>query len=364
MQHPVSLGLTWLRSPAVSAAIAAALLPLFAPLALAACTLEQLAELTTSASSPPVVPVTINGQAASIVVGTGAVNSIIWRSAAQALHLTIAPYHRSIAPVAGGADTLGRVWVKDLAVGGFVLHDFVMLADGRPGSEQNVGILGENFLSNFDIEFDLGKNVIRLFRAEGCKSGQAVYWANSYSVVDLARAAGAIADGTNLLSSRRHFIDPGRVIAHVSLNGQDALAMFDTGAPQSVVSSAFVRSRNIPSESVPIEAAPGPGLAGKAVPTEVATFSVLSIGQENLQNVRLQVADLWGGTRQVDTGSMVAHDAVAPADMLIGSDFFRAHRVFMSNSQGKLYFTYQGGPVFVPTPVPASAAGSAPAHAP
>jgi len=32
--------------------------------------------------------------------------------------------------------------------------------------------------------------------------------------------------------------------------------------------------------------------------------------------------------------------------MLLGLDFLRAHRVYVAHSQGKLYFTYSGGPVF------------------
>ena len=36
--------------------------------------------------------------------------------------------------------------------------------------------------------------------------------------------------------------------------------------------------------------------------------------------------------------------------MLIGADFLRAHRVLVSHSQRKMYFTYLGGPVFAPPP--------------
>jgi tetratricopeptide (TPR) repeat protein len=32
--------------------------------------------------------------------------------------------------------------------------------------------------------------------------------------------------------------------------------------------------------------------------------------------------------------------------MLLGADFLRAHRVLVAHSQGKMYFTYAGGPVF------------------
>lgn len=32
--------------------------------------------------------------------------------------------------------------------------------------------------------------------------------------------------------------------------------------------------------------------------------------------------------------------------MLIGADFFLSHRIYVASSQGKLYCTYNGGPVF------------------
>ncbi len=32
--------------------------------------------------------------------------------------------------------------------------------------------------------------------------------------------------------------------------------------------------------------------------------------------------------------------------MILGGDFFVSHHVYVSNSQHKLYFTYNGGPVF------------------
>jgi hypothetical protein len=32
--------------------------------------------------------------------------------------------------------------------------------------------------------------------------------------------------------------------------------------------------------------------------------------------------------------------------MLLGADFFLSHRIFVSNEQHKVYFTYNGGPVF------------------
>jgi len=48
------------------------------------------------------------------------------------------------------------------------------------------------------------------------------------------------------------------------------------------------------------------------------------------------------------------------ADMLIGADFFLSHRVYVASSQRKLYFTYNGGPVFDLRSAPASMTASTP----
>jgi hypothetical protein len=40
--------------------------------------------------------------------------------------------------------------------------------------------------------------------------------------------------------------------------------------------------------------------------------------------------------------------------MILGADFLRAHRVLISHSQRKMYFTYLGGPVFAVARPPSS----------
>ena len=75
------------------------------------------------------------------------------------------------------------------------------------------------------------------------------------------------------------------------------------------------------------------GFGRGTVQTYVAPVSVFKIGDEEIRNTRL----LLGDTDLQD------------ADMLIGADFFLSggSRVFTwANSQDKLYFSYNGGPVF------------------
>jgi predicted aspartyl protease len=325
--------------------------------AAAACKLARVAELQTVGSYySPLVPVSINGHATTFLVDTGAGQSMIWRKAAEAFHMAIGPARGTMYGV-GGSDVLGTVEVRELSLGGAVVHNISMIASGRGGSEQVAGLLGADFLSGFDVEIDLGKKVMRLFKPEDCKGDEVVYWANSYFMVPLVPPA---TPAPSKLGNFR-ITNPGWVIAHVSLNGQDALAMFDTGASLSTVSSNLIRRDGIQSETVPIEQSAAVGIAGKAVPTEVAAFSSLTVGQENLRNARLRIADLWGADKEMHTGSMVAQATFAPADMLIGADFFRAHRVYIAYGQKKMYFTYEGGPIFLPAVRnPVAAPASAP----
>jgi tetratricopeptide (TPR) repeat protein len=51
---------------------------------------------------------------------------------------------------------------------------------------------------------------------------------------------------------------------------------------------------------------------------------------------------------------------MADADMLVGADFFLSHRVYVSNEQHKLYFTYNGGAVFNLTTLPTKPASNSP----
>jgi tetratricopeptide (TPR) repeat protein len=63
--------------------------------------------------------------------------------------------------------------------------------------------------------------------------------------------------------------------------------------------------------------------------TYLAPFTSFKFGGEEIKTFKLGVSDTKLGF-----------------DMLLGADFFLSHRVFVSNSQHKVYFTYNGGPVF------------------
>ncbi len=134
-------------------------------------------------------------------------------------------------------------------------------------------------------------------------------------------------------------------------------ALFDTGASFSFlwVKAAAKAGIKIDSPGV-VPAGVTIGLGRSTVRTYIAPVALFKLGDEEIRNTRLRLGD-------TDLGD---------ADMLIGADFFLSHHVYVANSQDKLYFSYNGGPVFnlatqqaaAAVPSAASAAAEAPAPTP
>jgi predicted aspartyl protease len=344
-----------LQNPGVRALLAAVVfVSVAAPQrADAACKLLQVGELpVTMRGNSPLIPASINGHAVQMLADTGAASSMIWRSAARELNLDIVQPN-TIFYGAGGADTAGVVTVRDFAIAGGTIHNVQLYASGRgtlPGN--SAGILGEDVLSHWDVEFDLSAGKIRLFMPKDCHGDQVVYWAQSYfmtKLIDVPR-------NTNWLQ------------ANVILNGHEIVAMFDSGAALSTVTSQALRHTGIEAEVPPVADTASHGLAGKPIDTATAVFPTLMIGQESVQNVKLRIADLFGKNTEISLGSRIAHSVMDNPDLIIGADFFMAHRLYVARSQRKIYFTYQGGPIFqhfvVNIPPAAGEAGAADATPP
>jgi hypothetical protein len=59
---------------------------------------------------------------------------------------------------------------------------------------------------------------------------------------------------------------------------------------------------------------------------------------------------VFAAQREVHVGSYIKQSAFNEPDLIIGADFFLAHRVYIARSQGRIYFTYLGLPVFQEDP--------------
>jgi predicted aspartyl protease len=314
-----------------------------------ACKLIKLGEIPVTLRGAPRVSATIDGHPAEFIVDTGAAISLIWKSTVTDLKLPGAKTSVGSLCGAGGCREASRVRVQDFGLADFLAHDVSFVTTASvPDGDAAGGILGEDFLSKMDVEFDLGAGRIRLFQPVGCPGDQVVYWAPAYFMV-------------TLLPSHETWLE-----THAALNGHDAVAMFDTGSTVSTVTTDLANRPGMAAQASTDAAQTMHGLGPKTVALTAARFASLTLGQEVIQNPTLRVADLFGADRQVKTGSYIRQSTFQEPDLIIGADFFMAHRVYVARSQKKIYFTYSGGRIFEPVPTrePTSVAPAAPGPAP
>ncbi len=320
--------------------LSAAVLALSAPAgpSLAACQLGRIAELPVTMNGlRALVPAQINGADAQFIVDSGAFYSTITpASAAQfKLHLSAAPYGLSLRGIGGTTSPASVTTVDVFTLAGARLRDLQFVVGGAEVGSGAVGTLGLNILRLADTEYDLANGVVRLWRPRDCGNSMLAYWAGNepYSVIDI--------DQTN----------PGspHIIGNATLDGQRIRVGFDTGSSVSTLTLRAARQAGFDPKGPDVqEQGLGRGIGQSAVNEWISTFANFEIGGVQIRNARLHVVNA----------------QILGVDMLLGADFFLSHRIYVAFSQNKLYFTYNGGPVFnltAPPPRGASAAAPPPA---
>jgi tetratricopeptide (TPR) repeat protein/predicted aspartyl protease len=302
-------------------ALAASVVALSAPgVADAACQFQKFAEVpVTMEGLRPTVMAKINGMDAKFLVDTGAFFGGVTADtvAKYGMKPSIAPFGMMVQGAGGAQRDLRAVSAESFSFAGvgFRKVDFVLL--GRIG-DGVVGNIGENLMGPFDVEYDFANGVIRYFKATGCGfDSNLAYWSAGMPLSRLQ-----IVDPTNTLL---------KVITYAKVDDHSIRVMLDSGAPLSVMSRNAAARAGIRIDSAGVTSGGiSYGVYGKGLENFLAPFASFKIGDEEIKNTRLRVADL----------------DLPSSDMLLGADFFLSHRILISNSQKKVYFTYNGGPVF------------------
>jgi tetratricopeptide (TPR) repeat protein/predicted aspartyl protease len=317
------------------AAVAGLALAAVAQPAAAACQFVQLAELpVTMQGLRATIKVKINGHDSTLVVDTGAFfNTISTQGAADYAMTPVAtPFGMRVRGVGGGEKDAKAVRAATFDFAGAPFKNFDFLVADRVGGGGIDGLLGENILGNFEVEYDLANGFIRLFKAMDCGfNTNLAYWSAGKALSQLPLITG---DPGNHGSVERI---PGPkaylkdLVTAAKVDGHSIKVVFDTGTPLSVLSRpAAARAGVKPSTEGVVPAGVDFGLFGGGMQTYIAPFDSFAIGDEEVQHTRLRIADI----------------ELSKGDMLLGADFFLSHRILISNSQHRLYFTYNGGPVF------------------
>jgi tetratricopeptide (TPR) repeat protein len=292
-----------------------------APPAVAAakCKISKVVELPITMNSlRPTIAVKINNRDAKFVLDSGAFYSMMSSATAAEYNLRTNPGPLGLRVTGvGGAADVRVATVKEFSIVGVTLKNVEFLVGGSEVG--NEGLLGQNLLEQFDVEYDLARGAIRLFHTEDCNHTLLAYW---------------LTPGQAYSSMPIEYIDAWHphTIGVGYVNDKKIRATFDTGAFTSILSLKAAERAGVKPDSPGVVALGYTGGIGRSMTKEyIATFATFKIGDgEEIKNARLLIADLGDDN----------------ADMLVGADFFVSHRIFVANKEHRLYLSYNGGPVF------------------
>jgi predicted aspartyl protease len=189
---------------------------------------------------------------------------------------------------------------------------FAQITLGNAGFQRQVpvvnitgagGVIGGDLLSDHDLELDLPDHRLRLWRAPGCKLAD-LPWTGPHDAV------GVEVTGSELLR------------VPVTLNGQKIEAVLDSEASVSLIQTATARRLGVTSSELGRDARVAVHDAGRgSIPARLHRFDMLTVGQEQVKKPLIGVA-----------GFQPATD-----EMVLGLDFLRDHRVWVSYRTAHLF---------------------------
>jgi hypothetical protein len=321
-------------------AMALALFP--AQAARAECKLGLLATIPINfVNGQPMVDVSINGKPAHLRFSLNDA-TFFWGSVLKDYGLKEeVGYSLGQAFGPGGSADVTTVSIREFKVGDSIqkgAHYFVAPEFKKP---DEAGLFGSGVFDGVnDVELDFAHNAARVFKASGCKGDDVVYWGGNYSVVD---------------ATQRGFLP-------IKLSGATVNGALGVGNEVTFVTSDAARRAGVNSQassSLPM----GMLAAGAVKPLDVliANFPEIVIGDETIKNAPLAVGNIWP-PQNAETTVVVGADFlgyqsiklfgrkrkntdVLP-EIVLGADFIKSHRIYISNSERKVYISYIGGVLF------------------
>ena len=285
----------------------------------AACDVRERAQVPfTLTAGHLVVPLTVNGTVANVVLDTGAERSLVTPDAVQRLGLALDQWVGTEMRGVGGVEEHQNADPRSLTLGGVALqrhtitHDTSLTVGALPqmgGGAPIDGLLGRDFLSVFDLEFDMAADRLTLYAVAGC-SGRFLPWTLPYASVP------AVTPMTHAL------------VIPIAIDGMRLTALLDTGASASMLTLPGMIRLGLTQRSLAGD--PGSAVRGvgrQATPMRRHRFASLQIG----------------GETQSDPVLWVAPVRVAPiVDALLGADWLAMQRrVWISFATSQVFFATQ-----------------------
>ncbi len=271
------------------------------------CALVQLAQAKLQTGNRlMVVTAGINGQWVRMLVDTGAERTLLTETAVKRLGLG-RDLHQTRSIGIGG---MSASW--DASVPGIVLGEtrfpLERVAVGRfeitTSFEQPIdGLLGADILLAFDLDIDQPAGQLTLYRVRRCPDARPPWPGPAMEIADV--------------NTRRD-----RMLVPITVDGASGMAVLDTGAQLSAVSLDLAQRAGVSRERL----AADPqitlhGAAPQSTRVSFHRFHALHLGPEQISSPRLAVVPNFGGL----------------GDGVIGGDFIRGRRIWLSFATGRLF---------------------------
>ena len=255
------------------------------------------------------VPAMFNDHPANLLMDTGAERTTLTEAAVTRLHLRRDLQHQSNSVGIGGTSASYEALPDDFAVGVFRLAvervKVATFALPEIGGIQPDGLLGADILLAFDLDIDLPARRLTIYRARPCADSRPP-WTEPYSSVE----------GVAMWRDR--------LMVPLTVNGANGRAVLDTGAQSTVIRPEFAARGGVtpallgndPNRTIR-------GASRDQASSRLHRFDTVQIGTQIAHDVRLPVAQLPGGQE----------------DALIGGDFLRGRRIWLSAASHQMFFT-------------------------
>jgi predicted aspartyl protease len=193
------------------------------------CTLKELADIDLSydRAGGPLIPVTIDGTAKSMLVDTGSIFSGVTEQTVADLHLRQADLPIAAFELADGKRMDRAAVLPEFSIGHMRARnlDVLVIPQSEPGANGWAGTIGPDIMTSYDVEFDFGGGKFALFSHDHCP-GEVVYWTKE------AYAAVPIAIGP----------DDNHIRLTAMLDGKPVNVLIDTGTSTSAMNFSTARA--------------------------------------------------------------------------------------------------------------------------
>ena len=286
-----------------------------APAALGACRLQQVASVPLRDDGGFLsIPARIAGQPVRLMIDTGSDAGLITPRAVRDLGLAADPdAHVRLLGTGGTGRSSAVARVRGLTIGALRLDDVPMPVGDLPAAPRLdppvAGFLGGDVLSRFDLEIDVRRSTLALYRVglPSLACAEPPTWNQPFETIAL------VAHGVRLSLT-------------ATLDGHPIGALLDTGARSRVLSRAAARHLGVSPDT--LAADPGGITSGVDMREQAYSwhrFRALTIGRDTSRSPVLTVAPL--------------HE---PFDMLLGTDWLAQRRVWISYATGQVFLRDAG----------------------